>query len=60
MELTAKQKSALLNKAVDLLEQADALVQQALGDSDVCYETHTAIQNVVDDLVCDIVEFDNA
>lgn len=58
--LTNAQKSALLNKAVDLLEQADALVQQALGASDVCYETHTAIQNVVDDLVTDIAEFDCA
>lgn len=60
MELTAKQKSALLNKAVDLLEQADALVQQALGASDVCYETSTQLQNIIDDLVTDIAEFDCA
>lgn len=59
MELTAKQKSELLNKAVDLLEQADALMQKALGASDVCYETHNRIQDIVDDLICDIVEFDN-
>ena len=59
MELTAKQKSALLNKAVDLLEQADALIQQALGASDVCYDTHTRLADIVDDLVADIVEFDD-
>ena len=57
--MTPQRKSELLNKAVELLEQADALVQEALGDSDVCYETHNQIQNVVDDLVTDIVEFDN-
>lgn len=60
MELTNAQKSKLLNAAVDLLEQADALVQKALGATDVCYDTHNAIQNVVDDLVCDIAEFDCA
>lgn len=59
MELTNAQKSKLLNEAVDLLEQADVLVQQALGATDSCYITHTAIQDVVDDLICDIAEFDN-
>ena len=57
--MTPQEKSRLLNQAVELLEQADALVQLALGASDVCYETHTQIQTVVDDLVTDIVEFDN-
>lgn len=60
MELTAKQKSKLLNKAVDLMEQADALIQQALGATDVCYETSTQLQNVIDDVIADIVEFDCA
>lgn len=58
--LTAKQKSKLLNDAVDLLEQADALIQRALGDTDVCYETHNRIADIVDDVICDIVEFDSA
>ena len=57
--MTPQEKSRLLNQAVELLEQADALVQLALGASDVCYETHKQIQTVVDDLVTDIVEFDN-
>ena len=60
MELTSAQKSKLLNKAVDLLEEADALIQQALGATDVCYETSTQVQNVIDDLICDIAEFDCA
>lgn len=59
MELTAKQKSKLLNQAVELLEQVDALVQQALGASDVCYETHNRIEDLKEDLISDIVEFDD-
>ena len=58
--LTAKNKSKLLNDAVDLLEQVDMLQQKALGASDVCYENSTRIQNLIDDLIADIVEFDSA
>ena len=57
--LTAKQKSDLLNQVVSLLEQADVLQQQALGDSDVCFDNHTRIQDLIDDLVADIVELDS-
>ena len=60
MQLTNAQKSKLLNEAVDLMEQADALIQRALGATDVCYETCTQLQNVIDDLVTDIAEFDSA
>jgi hypothetical protein len=59
MELTNAQKSRLLNEAVDLLERADALVQKALGATDACYETCTQLQNIIDDLVTDIAEFDS-
>jgi hypothetical protein len=57
--LTNKEKSALLNKAVDMINEADALVQQALGDSDVTWETHIALQSIADDIVSDIIEFDD-
>jgi hypothetical protein len=60
MELTNAQKSQLLKQAVDLLEQADALVQRALGATDVCYATCTQLQNVIDELETDIAEFDCA
>ena len=60
MELTNAQKSRLLNEAVDLMERADALIQRALGATDVCYETCTQLQNLIDDLVTDIAEFDSA
>ena len=57
--LSNAEKSALLNKAVDMINEADALVQQALGDSDVTWDTHVALQNIADDLVSDIIEFDD-
>jgi hypothetical protein len=56
--LSNAEKSALLNKAVDMINEADALVQKALGDSDVTWETHIALQNIADDIVSDIIEFD--
>lgn len=59
MELTNAQKSHLLNEAVDLMERADALIQRALGATDVCYATCTQLQNVIDDVITDIVEFDD-
>ncbi len=57
--LTAKQKSDLLNQAIDLLEQVDALQQQALGACDVCEDNHNRIQDLIEDLVTDVVEFDS-
>jgi hypothetical protein len=40
------------------MEQADALVQKALGDSDSTQITHEAIEDVVVDLMHDIAELD--
>ena len=57
--LTAKNKSKLLNDAVDLLEQVDMLQQKALGACDVCEDNHQRIQDLIDDLIADIVEFDS-
>ena len=61
MELvTNKQKADKLREAIALLQDADACMQAALGASDVCYDTHCAIQNIIDDLEVDVEEFDNA
>jgi hypothetical protein len=35
------------------------LVQKALGDSDVCYDLHNRLEELKDDLITDIVEFDS-
>jgi tRNA U54 and U55 pseudouridine synthase Pus10 len=56
--LTNKDKAQLLRDAMELLQDADALVQKALGDCDVCYETHNAIEDIVEDLRCDVMEFE--
>ena len=55
--LTAQQKQ-LLQQAVDKLHEADALMQEALGHSDECYDLHCGIESMADDLqeVLDEVE----
>jgi hypothetical protein len=44
-------QNKLMLEAVELLHKADALIQQAMGASDECYEMHCAIENVADDLL---------
>ena len=59
MELvTNKQKADKLREAIALLEDADACMQAALGDSDVCFDTHTRIQDIISDLEADVEEFE--
>ena len=56
--MTDAQKAALLRQAMDLLEEADALQQKALGDSDVCYDNHNRIQAIVEDFMYDIMQLE--
>jgi len=56
--LSNKEKAARLRRAIDTLATADALVQEALGSCDVCYETHNRIQDLVDDLEADVEELE--
>ncbi len=56
--LTLKQRTEKLREAIALLMDADALQQAALGDCDVAYETHNAIQNVIDDLADDCMDLE--
>lgn len=53
----AKQNELML-KAVDLLNEADCLVQQAMGASDECYEIHNAIEDA-SELVLEQVQLNN-
>jgi len=57
--LTAKQKADKLREAIALLMDVDNLVQTALGDTDVCYDTHCQIEELIDELTVDVQEFDN-
>lgn len=51
-------QNKLLLEAVDLLTQADILIQKALGASDECYEFHNAIDNVGEE-VLDFIQTNN-
>ena len=44
-------QNQMLLEAVELLHQADALVQKARGASDECYYIHTQIENAAEDLL---------
>jgi hypothetical protein len=46
----AKQNKLML-EAVEALHRADALMQEALGASDECFDLHCAIESVADDLL---------
>ena len=56
--LTHKERSLRLNKAIELMEQADALIQEALGAGDECYAIHNAIEAVIEDSICALVYVD--
>jgi hypothetical protein len=58
--LTAKEKADKLREAIALLMDVDALVQTALGDTDVCYDTHCQIEELIDELTVDVQEFEAA
>ena len=51
----AKQ-NALMLEAVDLLQRADMLVQQAMGHSDECYYIHSQIEDASETLLEHIQE----
>lgn len=53
-------KADILRMCIDLLEEVDALQQEALGATDVCYETHNRIQDLIEDLEADIQELEQA
>ena len=57
--LTNAEKSKLLNEAVDLINKADALMQQALGADEEVYYIHTQLENAADDIVDIIIAVDD-
>lgn len=48
--LTKEQNKQLL-EAVELINKADALMQQALGADDEVYYIHTQLENAADDIL---------
>ncbi len=57
--LNAKQKQ-LLQQAIASLQNADALVQEALGATDACYDTHCGIEDLIADLEADLEDAEAA
>jgi hypothetical protein len=47
---TQQEKLNRLKMAIALLQDADAGIQTALGDTEACYDIHCAIENVIDDV----------
>ena len=47
--LDAKQK-ALLESAIEKLHEADALMQEALGATEECFDLHCGIESMVEDI----------
>lgn len=46
----AKQNELLI-RAVDLLHEADRLIQEAMGDNEECYFLHCSIECAADDVL---------
>jgi hypothetical protein len=47
--ITAEQAAKLV-RAAELLNEANCLMQEGLGACDFCYEAHTMLENLQDDL----------
>ena len=56
--LTIKERSIKLSQAIDLMEQADALIQEALGATDDCEDLHNRISNLADDVQDQVILVD--
>ena len=48
--MTADEKMAKLEAAIALINEADALMQAALGADDEVYYIHTQLENAADDI----------
>ena len=56
--MTDAQKAARLRLAIEALENADAWIQEALGESDATQFTCTQIQELIEDLTHDVMELE--
>jgi len=56
--ITAQEKIERLYMAIALIQDADAGVQTALGDTEECFELHCGFESMIDDVrdVIDILE----
>jgi len=50
------EKVSLLRKAMEMLDEVDALQQTALGACDACEKNHYSIYGIIEDLAYDIMQ----
>ena len=50
VKLTEGQRKAAIESIVEKLEEVDALIQSTFGANDFCWEMHTAIQDIVEEV----------
>ena len=55
--LTNAEKIQRLQDCIALLEDVDAMQQAAIGDSDVAYDNHNRIQDLIEDFEADLELF---
>ena len=48
--MLTEQQRIILRQAIDLLHEADALMQDALGDTEECFDLHCGIENMAEEL----------
>jgi hypothetical protein len=48
--LTHKEKIERLQMAIALMQDADASMQTALGDTEECFDLHCGIESMIDDI----------
>jgi hypothetical protein len=48
--LTNKEKFERLEMAIALMQDANASMQAALGDTEECFDLHCGIESMIDDL----------
>jgi hypothetical protein len=51
-------KANKLQEAIDKLNEVDALMQEALGATEECFDLHCAIQSVADDIAGYVEQLD--
>ena len=56
--MTNQERAEKLRRAIDLLEEVDVLQQEVLGASDVCYENHNRIGDLIEDFTFDVMELE--
>ena len=50
MQLTTQEKIERLYMAIALIQDADAGIQTALGDTEECYDLHCGFESLIDDI----------